>query len=148
MAFVIETSPKLPFIHTRMVDPVQKNDPMLIKSQLMDILARRKKHTTIYVGINLSTVLMQEDVPLVAIISQLAEIYHETRRIYQLELLIVIDPTLLPVVRYVAESLCVPILGFASYDTLNIYVRRRTEDTQPFSNKMPWTAATALVTDY
>lgn len=149
MAFIIESSATIPFIHTRMIDPVRKNDASIIQSQLREMIAKRRKHSCIYLGINLTAVLMQEEVPLVHIISQLAEIYHETRNCYQLELLIVVEPSLITVVRYIAESLGLPMLFFATYETLHTYVRRRTEDTQPISAEMARAAvATLVVEDY
>jgi hypothetical protein len=145
MAFVIETSPQLPFIHTRMIDPVQKSEAKLIQKQLREILAGRCKHSCLYIGLNLAGVLMQEEVPLVKMIGLLAEIYHESRYDYQLELLVVIEPTLVPIVRYIAESLVVPMLFFASYETLNTYVRRRNEGTQPLSPKLAYAGATDVL---
>jgi hypothetical protein len=147
MAFVIESSPKLPFIHTRMVDPVQKSDAKLLHTQLLEMLAVRRKNSCVYVALDFSGVLMQEQVPLVQIISQIAEIYHQTRREYQVELLFVIEPSLIPVVRYIAESLVVPMLFFASYETLFTYVRRRNEDTQPLSDELVRAAVTGLMGD-
>jgi len=147
MAFVIESSPRLPFIHTRMMDSIQKNEPKLLQAQLKEILSKRRKHSCVYLGLNLSDVLMQEQVPLVQIISLLAEIYHETRSEYQVELLVVIEPTLVPAVRYIAESLVVPMLFFASYETLQTYVQRRTEDTQPLSAELVRAAITGVMGD-
>lgn len=148
MAYIIEASPRLPFIHTQMFDPIQKSDVSLIQMQLREILAKRRKHTCIYVGLNLSAVLMKDSVPLVPIISQLAQIYHETRGDYQLELLLIIEPTLMPIVRYIAESLVLPMLFFSSYETLLSYVQRRTEDTQPISAEMAMAAVTGLMGDW
>jgi hypothetical protein len=135
MAFVIESSSKLPFIHVWMTKIVGRSDVCLMQKQLRENLAGRRKHSCIYMGIDFSSLTSQEDLPLVPIISQFAQLYHESRSIYQLELLVVIDPCLMPAVRYIAESLVIPMLFFASPEALQTYVMRRNTDTQPFAPK-------------
>jgi hypothetical protein len=130
MAFTIASSSTLPFIHARMLNIVRKNDLNCVKSQLMELVSQRRPHSYLYLGINLSSAIEQDDVPLVRIITQFAEAYHELRQCYQLEILVVIDPSLMPGIRYVADSLGLPILFFASYEAMYTYVSRRNSDTQ------------------
>jgi hypothetical protein len=145
MAFTIENFSKLPFIHVRMLKPVERTEVRLLQSQLREALGQRRKHTCVYVGINLSGTMSQEKLPLIPIISQFAHFYHESRGQYQVELLLAIDPTLMPGVRYVAESLVVPMLFFASDEALLTYVLRRNTDTQPISPDVVREALTNIV---
>lgn len=131
MAFIIESNQNQALIHVNMMMPVEKADGLRMKISLGQLLAARKKSKTVFLALDLSIASGQDNLPLVQLLSHFSDIYHQWRKEFQLELLLVLDPALMGVARYVAESLFVPILFFASTDALEVYVDRRTGDTQP-----------------
>jgi hypothetical protein len=130
MGFIIESSDKQALIQVTLHDTINRGDGLCIKMSVSQLLANRKKNRSLYITLNLEDV--QVETSLVSLFTQFAELYHQWRKDFQLELLIVLDPVLMPTVRYLSESLFVPMLFFASPEALDAYIDKRTGDTQPF----------------
>jgi hypothetical protein len=132
MAFIIESSSNQAMIRVNVRESLSKADCLCIKMSLSQLLAARSKNKSLCLALNLNDISAQANLPLVAFFSQFAEVYHQWRKDFHLELLLVIDPTLMPAARYLSESLCVPMLYFATEEALDVYIDRRTGDTQTF----------------
>jgi hypothetical protein len=142
MAFVIENSGKYPLVTVRMLEPVEKDDAIRLLMSLRDWMAKRKANTSVYLALNLLEI--EDEIPLIQVMVQFAKIYQEFYKQLQLEILVSTDVSLTAIVRYLAESLSLPIQLVLSHEALHTYVERRCGDTQPIRPELLAQAAETL----
>ena len=142
MAFVIETSGKYPLVTVRMLEPVEKDDAIRLLMTLRDWMAKRKANTSAYLALNLLEI--EDEIPLIQLMVQFSKIYQEFYKHLQLEILVITDVSLTAIVRYLAESLSLPMQLVLSREALHTYVERRCDDTQPIRPELLAQAAETL----
>lgn len=136
MAFVIESSQNQPLIRINMLEPVEKADGLRMKICLGQLLSSRPKNKTVYLALCLGD--FQEDgLQLVQILSNFAEIYHQWRKYFHLQMLVQIDENQASIARQFSKRFVVPMAFFSADEDLEFFFEQQLEDTQPF--RPEWT---------
>lgn len=147
MAFVIESASNQSLIRVNMSEPIEKADGLRMKICLGQLLSSRPKNKSLYIVLSFGNISQEDGLPLVQILSNFAEIYHQWRKHFHLEMLLQIDVNLVTVARYLSESFVVPMMFFASEESLEHYLFRQLDDTQPIRPAWADLLGTAKLTE-